>query len=72
MLPTTIETCPVVEQAETVLEQSKTLRAAINKLRRDLHTCEDCARVGECQALRTLNSQIDAAIEALSVEWGLT
>jgi hypothetical protein len=64
--------CPVIKQAEQVLEHSKNLRAAMNKLRRDLSTCQDCPIAGQCTVLVKLNQEIDAAIDALALEWGLT
>jgi hypothetical protein len=63
--------CPVVTQAELVLESSKSLRAAVNKLRRDMRACMECPDFGQFAAMIKLNHDIDAAIDALATEWGL-
>lgn len=63
--------CPVIEQANRVLEHTKTLSKAVNKLRRDMRICDHCAMRSECPVIRELNAQINAAIDALATEWGL-
>ena len=64
------EQCAVLIQAEVVLERATSLRSAVNKLRRDLRRCDDCANREECLPLREFNSQINTALEDLAVEWG--
>lgn len=63
--------CPVIKQATLVFEQSSNLRSAIRQLRIALRACNDCEFQGQCTALIVLNKQIDSAIDALTVEWGL-
>jgi hypothetical protein len=63
--------CPVIDQANRVLEHTKTLSKAVNKLRRDMRICDHCALRAECPVMRELNAQINAAIDALAADWGL-
>lgn len=64
--------CPVIKRAEELSGESKSLRATINKLRREMRACDVCPEMGTCAALVKLNEQIEAAIDALMAEWNLS
>lgn len=63
--------CPVILQANTVLQNSTTLRTSIQQLRRDMRKCADCDQAGDCAFMRQLDSLIDAALQSITAEWGL-
>lgn len=69
-VPTPVN-CPVIQQAETVMQNATQLRASVRKLRQALQACNDCPNSGDCAPLQEVNRQIDAAITALTTEWGL-
>jgi len=62
--------CPVVTDAQHVLDASHNLSKAMHRLRRSLNRCKRCEN-GDCPAILALNSQIKACIEELVEEWHL-
>jgi hypothetical protein len=66
-----ISNCPVLQQAQIVLSDARALRKSVRKLRKSLDACQECPNAGECVPLQEFNRQVDAAISALTAEWGL-
>jgi hypothetical protein len=60
-----------LQQAESVLLDALHLRRSMSGLRRAMQACRDCPLLGKCAPMQEFNRQIDAAIDALALEWGL-
>jgi hypothetical protein len=69
ILEGTLETCPVIQEAEHVLEITHDLGKAMRRLRRKLNFCTGCDHEGNCPALQSFQAQIKNAIAELSEEW---
>ena len=63
--------CPVQEETENVLELSKDLRRAVNRLKRSMHACPDCAANQDCPVLTNFQLAVNEAIREIIEELGL-
>jgi hypothetical protein len=61
--------CPVLEEAQHVLDISHDLGKAMRRLRKKLNHCRKCEQEGSCPALKMFQDQIRAAIEETSQDW---
>lgn len=63
--------CPVVIQARRVSEKSTDLLRALRQLKRQMRLCSACPHNGDCPVIQQFNREVDAAINQITIEWGL-
>ncbi len=66
---TTNQACPVLQEAQHVLEVSHDLRKAMRRLQKKLGHCAECEKEGDCVALKYFQDQIRAAIAEIAETW---
>lgn len=65
------EPCPVILEAQKVLNLSGNLARSMRRLRSKLNHCKQCERYGTCTDILVLQDQINTAIQELTEEWNL-
>ncbi len=63
------EQCPVLQEAQNVLDISLDFRRSLRRLRKKLSLCRDCELEGECTAFNTYKARIIAAIDEVAETW---
>jgi len=63
--------CPVIQEAERLLELGQSYGRAMRRLRQSQKLCRKCPSQGQCPAMISLHGQIHAAIAAITEEWNL-
>jgi hypothetical protein len=63
--------CEVEIARNETIKLGEDMERSIRKLRRALKKCKKCDHFDDCQILKNLNSQIQAALESVIDEWGL-
>jgi hypothetical protein len=61
--------CPVLEEAQHVLDLSQDMCKAMRRLSKKIKLCKQCEKEGECPALKLFQDQIRAAIDEMSQDW---
>lgn len=61
--------CPVLIEAEHVLDATHDLGKAMRRFRRKLRLCRECDQEGACPAIQYFQVQIRTAIAELSEDW---
>lgn len=69
MNPEQVETCPVISEAEAVLQKTSDLSRAFRCLRKSLERCDTCEFGEECPAMRQITQDIRIAITEVRREW---
>jgi hypothetical protein len=69
--PTGELACPILLEAQNILEKAHDLRKALRRLSRSTRQCLTCLRSDECPSMRSFNQSVDLAIHQLMREWGL-
>jgi len=64
--------CPVIQEAQKVLEISNDLGKAMRRLRIKLNQCDHCENGGTCPAIQSFQANIKAALSEIAEEWNLT
>jgi len=63
--------CPILLEAERLLEVAHDLHKALRSFRRSTRRCLACPRSGACPAMRHITGNLDAAIRELTRHWKL-
>lgn len=65
--------CPIYGDVAAISGLSRDMRRQLRKLKRDLQACDSCAQMdnGHCPFLDSFQSQVNAAITAVTEEWNL-
>ncbi len=64
-------TCPILLEAQGVLEKAHDLHRAIRKLRRSTQRCLTCPERASCPTMSYFSHAVDIAVRELRAEWGL-
>lgn len=69
MKPPTPTTCPTLQLARLVADESRQLNSDLHRLRHAMTACERCPQ--PCAQLDELHSATDAAIREIAQQWDL-
>jgi hypothetical protein len=64
--------CPVIIEAEIVLQKTNDLSKAVQSLRRSLKKCRLCKYNQDCPLIHQISSSIDAALDEIIIEFGIS
>jgi hypothetical protein len=67
--PNLPNSCPVLHDAQLVLEASHDLNKAMDRLRRSRRKCRTCDMHGHCPAWQAFNRQVQQAILEVNRAW---
>jgi hypothetical protein len=63
--------CPILANAQHVLDLSQGLTYAYHRLRSSLRKCRNCPQQAQCTAIQEYNRQVTAAIEQVVLEFNI-
>lgn len=63
--------CPYRSELRSPGQGHRLIRA-LHRLRRELRGCASCRRGAACRVQARLHAEVDAAVERLHDEWGLS
>jgi hypothetical protein len=66
-----IPSCPILLEAQTVLNKAHNLRKALHHLARSTRRCLTCPENGSCPSIRYFDHAVDQALIQLTRERGL-
>ncbi len=64
-------TCPILQEAKSVLDKAQDLHRAIRRLRRSTQRCPTCPARAACPTMLFFAQAVNTAIRELRQEWGL-
>jgi hypothetical protein len=64
--------CPIEDDTRQIILTGEQMVRAMRKLRRDLASCRRCARAKNCALRVSFRAMVDAAIDEVNEEWGLS
>lgn len=65
-----IQNCPVIKEANQILDQEQAMVRTLRHFKNTLRICSKCENDGSCEALNSLHQSIDIAIREVGEEWG--
>ena len=72
MKPDPSKPCPVELDTREIIDHGQSMRSSMQKLRRDLESCPQCAMFSDCPILQNLNAQVTAVVQDITDEWNLS
>ncbi len=70
-MPISNPTCPILQEARSVLDNAQDLHRAIRKLSRSIQRCSTCPERASCPTMLFFAQAVNTAIRELRQEWGL-
>ncbi len=70
-MPIPNPTCPILQEAQSVLDNAQDLHRAIRRLRRSTQRCPTCPERAACPTMLFFAQAVNTAIRELRQEWGM-